>query len=131
MLALALSTDALMADVVVVVSSNSPVIELSKKQVADIFLGRDRRFPDGREAVPIDHEDGTAVRDEFYIRFTGKSFAQIKAHWSKIIFTGRGHPPKEALSSSEVKQWIAENPNAIGYIEPSEVDGRVRVLFPK
>ena len=130
-LALCLSADAVLADVVVVVSSNSPVVELSKNQLEDIFLYKVKRFPDGREAVPIDLAEGTVTRDEFYARFTGKSPAQIRAHWSKIIFTGRGLPPKAVLNSSEVKELIVENPNAIGYIEQSEVDSRVRVLLLK
>lgn len=130
-LALGLSADAVMADVVVVVSANSPAVELSRGQLEDIFLCKVKRFPDGREVMPIDQEEGTAVRDEFYAKFTGRSFAQIKAHWSKIIFTGRGLPPKTVLNSFEVKKQVVENPNAIGYIEQSEVDSRVRVLLPK
>jgi len=130
-LALGMSADAVLADVVVVVSSNSPVVELNKNQLADIFLGKVRRFPDGREVVPIDQEEGMAARDEFYAKFIGKSATQIKAHWSKIIFASRGRPPKAALSGDEVKNLLAENPNAIGYIERSEVDSRVKVLLPK
>ena len=52
----------------------------------------------------------------------------LKAQWSKIIFTGRGQPPRQASSSSEAKKIIAENPNAIGDIDGSAVDGSVRVL---
>jgi ABC-type phosphate transport system substrate-binding protein len=53
----------------------------------------------------------------------------VKAHWAKIIFTGRGHPPEEAPNSVEVKKLIDKNPNAIGYIENNLVDGSVRVLL--
>lgn len=131
-LVLGLGAGAAPADVVVIVSSGSPVVELSKNQLADIFMCKVRRFPDGREVVPIDQEEGSVARDEFYARFTGKSAAQIKAYWLKNIFTGRGEPPKDVLSSgSEVKKRVAENPNAIGYIEQGEVDGSVRVLLPK
>lgn len=117
-----------MADVVAVVSSNSAVTTLSKKQISDIFLGKSARFPDGHPAIPLDQAEGTAVRDEFYASFTGKSAAQIKAHWSKILFTGRGQPPKVASNSDQIKQLLARSPSAIGYIERSAVDSSVRVL---
>ena len=55
--------------------------------------------------------------------------AQMKAHWAKIIFTGRGHPPEEAANSAEVKKLIVNNPNAIGYIDKSLVDATVKVLL--
>jgi ABC-type phosphate transport system substrate-binding protein len=116
------------ADVVAVVSSKNPVTSLSKSQVADIFLGKTARFPDGTLAVPIDQEESSPARDEFYATFTGKSPAQIKSHWTKIIFTGRGQPPKAVSNSTEVSRLIAANPQAIGYIERSAVDSSVKVL---
>ena len=115
-------------DVVAVVSAKSPVISLNADQVADIFLGKTSRFPDGSQAVPIDLGEDSPARDRFYAQYTGKSPAQVKAHWSKIIFTGRGQPPRQANSSLEAKKLIADNPNAIGYIDPSQVDNSVRVL---
>ena len=82
------------ADVVAVVSSKSTLVTLSKDQVTDIFLGKTTRFPDGSQAIPIDQQEGTPARDEFYTKFAGRSPAQIKSHWTKIIFTGRGKPPR-------------------------------------
>jgi hypothetical protein len=60
----------------------------------------------------------------------GKSAAQMKSHWSKIIFTGRGQPPKTVSSGVEVKKLIAANPQAIGYIERTAVDSSLKVLQP-
>jgi len=117
------------AEVVAVVSARSPVNVLSKDQIADIFLGKTVHFPDGERAVPIDQTEGSAARDEFYTRYAGKSAVQMKAHWSKIIFTGRGQPPKEVSTSLEVKKRLVEDPNAIGYIEKTLADGSVRLLY--
>ena len=128
-LALSLSGGTTMADVVAVVSSSSPLTELSKNQVMDIFLGRVSHFPDGEQALPIDQAEGSAARDEFYAKFAGKSAAQIKAHWAKIIFTGRGQPPEEVSNSIEVKKLVIKKPHAIGYIDKNMVDGNVKVLL--
>jgi len=128
-LALSLGLNASAAEVVAVVSAKNPVTMLSKNQVVDIFLGKTSRFPDGTPAVPIDQEEGSAARDEFYATFAGKSPAQLKAHWSKIIFTGRGQPPMAVSTSIEVKKHVVETPNAIGYIDKTLVDGSVKVLL--
>jgi ABC-type phosphate transport system substrate-binding protein len=117
------------AGVVAVVSARNPVSALSKNQVVDIFLGRASRFPDGSAAVPVDQAEGSPARDEFYLEFAGKSPAQLKAHWSKIIFTGRGQPPKEVGNGAEVKKRVAESPTAIGYLEESQVDSSVKVVL--
>lgn len=128
-LLLGLSVGSAAADVVVVVSAQSPLTALTREQVVDIFLGKTSRFPDGSRAVPIDRLEGSAQRDEFYLKFAVRSPAQVKAHWSKIIFTGRGQPPQEIASASELKKAIAENPNAIGYMEQKLVDASVKVLL--
>jgi len=127
-LALCAASAAVKADVVVVVATSSPVKTLARNQVADIFLGKTSRFPGGGQATPIDQIEDSPTRDEFYTTFTGKSASQLKAHWSKIIFTGRGQPPQAVSSSAEVKKRVAENPDTIGYIDAREVDGSVRAL---
>jgi ABC-type phosphate transport system substrate-binding protein len=116
------------ADVVVVVSASSTTAALTSAQVVEIFLGKVSRYPDGARAMPIDQAEGSAARDEFYAKLAGHSPAQIKAYWSKIIFTGRGRPPPAATSAAELKTRLAANPNAIGYMERSLVDDKLRVL---
>jgi ABC-type phosphate transport system substrate-binding protein len=127
-LALALISVRAAANVVAVVSSKSAIRTLTVTQVADIFLGRMSRFPDGTLAVPIDLSDGSAERDQFYLKVAGKTPAQVKAYWSKIIFTGRGQPPKAVRSALDMRKYIAANIAAIGYIDETLVDDSVRVL---
>ena len=126
--ALSLGCSAAVSDVVAVVSAKSSVMALSQQQIVDIFLGNTSLLPNGEKAIPIDQAEGSATRDEFYAKFAGKSAAQMKAHWSKIIFTGRGQPPKEAALSIDAKKRIVDNPNAIGYIDNNLVDSSIRVL---
>jgi ABC-type phosphate transport system substrate-binding protein len=128
-LALSLSSAVVEADVVAVVSAKSPIVALDKSQVADLFLGKTSRLPNGVQAVPIDQAEGLAARDEFYEKLLGRTAAQMKAYWSKIIFTGRGQPPPSVSNAVEMKKRISENPAAIGYIDRSLVDNSVRVVF--
>ena len=117
------------ADLVVIVSARNPVATLRADQVAAIFLGQSVRFPDGTEAVPFDLRLGTPMRDEFYARVTNKSPALLKAHWSKMVFTGRGQPPVELQDSTAVRRKVADDPEAIGYIERSALDASVRAVL--
>ena len=127
-LVLSLGAGAASADVVVIVSARNPIGELTKNRVADIFLGKTNQFPDGEKAVPIDQVDGAPARDEFYQLVSGRSPAQIRAYWSKLMFTGRGQPPQEFVSGSAVLKRIAGDPHAIGYVERSQVDPSVRIV---
>lgn len=116
------------AEVVPVVSAKSPTQALARQELADIFLGRKIRFPDGQPVVPLDQQVGSPLRDEFYDTVVGISAVQLKAHWSKIIFTGRGKPPRTMANDLEVRKAVASDPQYIGYIDRNLVDGSVRVL---
>jgi ABC-type phosphate transport system substrate-binding protein len=119
---LMLAAAAARADVVVVVSARSAVTQLSKDQVTDIFLGQ------GGSQEPID-QDAAAMREEFYSKVTGRSAAQVKTHWAKLSFSGKGTPPKSVGGDEDVKKALAANPNAIGYIDKSKVDASVKTVF--
>jgi ABC-type phosphate transport system substrate-binding protein len=117
------------AELVVIVSAKSPITTLRADQVADIFLGQIGNFPDGGEAIALDQSIGSPLRDNFYAKVTSKSPALVKAYWTKMIFTGRGQPPKELPSSAAVRRQVADNPNLIGYIDRSALDASVKAVL--
>ena len=116
-------------ELVVIVSSRSPVTSLRPEQVADIFLGQIANFPGGLEAVALDQSIGSPERDEFYSKVASKSRPLVKAYWTKMIFTGRGQPPKEIGGSAAVRKMVADNPSLIGYIDKSALDPSVKTVL--
>lgn len=120
LLSLALTGAANAADIVVI--GNPSAAPLTKDQVADVFLGK------SQSSVPVDQVESAPIRAEFYKKATGRDPAQIKALWSRLVFSGKAQPPKEVADSGAVKKAVAADPKAIGYIEKSAVDGSVKVL---
>ena len=112
-----------LAEVVVVVNPKAAESTLGKEQVAQFFLGRSTAM------TPIDQPDGTPLRAEFYKKVTDKDTSQIKALWSKLVFTGKATMPKEVADNAAVKAAVAANPKAIGYIDKSAVDATVKVVY--
>lgn len=117
------------ADVVVIVSAKNANYGLEKIDVEQIFLGKVSVFPDGSKAVPIDQNEGSASREAFNDKVLNKSASQLKAYWSRLIFTGKGTPPKESGNDAEVKALVAQNPNLVGYVDAKVVDSTVKVVF--
>ncbi|WP_354329199.1 MULTISPECIES: hypothetical protein [unclassified Undibacterium] len=111
-----------MADVVIVVNPKNPLANMTPEQVAQYFLGKSTTF------TPLDQPENSAIRAEFYKKVADKEPSQVKAIWSKLVFTGKGTLPKEYGSSAEVKKAVASDLNAIGYIEKSSVDVTVKVI---
>jgi len=124
-----LAASCMASELVVIVSARNPVTALRPEEVAAIFLGQTARFPDGMEAVPLDQRIGVPLRDEFYLRVTGKTPPLLKAWWSKMVFTGRGQPPAEAGDSAAVRRRVADNPGLVGYVDRSALDASVRAVM--
>jgi ABC-type phosphate transport system substrate-binding protein len=117
------------AEVAVIVSANNPNASIDADTLSRIFLGKASNFPDGNQAIPVDQTEGATARESFNEKVLGKNSSQLKAYWSRLIFTGKGTPPKESGSDADVKALVANNPNLIGYIDSSAVDGSVKVLY--
>jgi ABC-type phosphate transport system substrate-binding protein len=112
-----------MAEVVAVVNPKAAESSMTKDQVAQFFLGKSSAF------TPVDQPDSAPVRAEFYKKVTDKEASQVKALWSKLVFTGKATMPKEVGDSAAVKKAVAADPKAIGYIEKSAVDASVKVVY--
>lgn len=116
------------ADFVVVVSPRNPLNALRADQVAAIFLAQSGRFPGGAEAVALDLPLGSPLRNDFYVTVAARTPALMKAYWTKMVFTGRGQPPRELASSVAARRLVADNPAMIAYIDKSALDASVKAL---
>jgi ABC-type phosphate transport system substrate-binding protein len=121
-----LSTTA-MADVVVVVNkANSSALD--QKTVQRIFLGKDKKFPDGSPLTAINQSAESPTRASFDERVLGRNSSQVSAYWSKLVFTGKGVPPMELPNDQAVIEKVASTPDAIGYVDSTSVTDSVTVI---
>jgi ABC-type phosphate transport system substrate-binding protein len=101
---------------------------LDKDSISRLFLNKAKAFPSGTQAEPIALEEGQAATEEFNGKVLNKSAAQLTAFWSKLVFTGKGQPPKALANDAAVISAVAANPGAIGYVDASAVNDSVRVV---
>lgn len=119
--ALLATAGAASAQVAVVVGSGAT--PPSKAQLEEIYLGKNFDYK------PLDLAEGNPLREQFYKKLTNRDQSQVKAVWSRIVFTGKGQPPAQMADAAAVKKAVAANPKAVGYIETSAVDASVRVAL--
>ncbi|WP_104204420.1 phosphate ABC transporter substrate-binding protein [Billgrantia saliphila] len=127
-LLLCLVSSVALAEVVVVVSAQNPLAKLTRSELADLYLGRTSRFPNGQPATPVDHRENSPAYLAFYREYLGQTPAQVKMHWSRLIFTGRGQPPHSLPDSKALADFVGENASAIGYLDDAHLDERLRVV---
>lgn len=123
-----LTAPCVLAQTVIVADIRSPLPALTREQAEQFYLGHGHTLPDGSVVTLADLPSGS-IRDQFYQQLTRKNANQIRAHWSRMVFTGRALPPQQAESVTQLRQWLASQPNLIGYMPAADADGRVKVLL--
>ncbi|MBV1880273.1 MAG: phosphate ABC transporter substrate-binding protein [Pseudomonadales bacterium] len=101
---------------------------VTAKEVSALFLAKTNRL-NGTSLKPIDMPNGNSLRNDFYLSMTKKSAMQMKAYWSRLIFTGKGIPPPVAESAEDVIDIISEELNYIGYVNTEDTGNKVKVLL--
>jgi len=118
-----LSLGAVTAWAQVAVVMGASAAPLTKDQVANLYLGR------SFDLKPLDLPEASPLREQFYKKATDRDLSQVKATWSRIVFSGKGQPPKELPDAAAVKKAVAADPKAVGYIDKGSVDGSVKVVL--
>lgn len=121
-LAYYLSSGNVWAQRIAIITANSAA-PLTKAQIAKVYLGR------SFERKPYDLPEGSPLRTEFYRVATDSTLAQVRSNWARVMFTGRGEPPRELSDATAVKRAVAADALAVGYIEADAVDGTVKTVL--
>ena len=126
---LMLAAPAVRAEIVLVTAMDSAIEALSRDEAEQLYLGRRATLSARGALILLDLPSGP-VRDQFYRLLTGKNPSQIRAYWSRMVFTGRALPPTESANVSDAHRILLENPNAIAYLPATYAeDPSLRVLL--
>lgn len=112
--------------IMVVTSKDSRISQLSREEVAELFLGK-LKYINDIPVTPIDSID-SALRERFYQAVTEMNSIRVKAYWSRIVFSGQGRPPFEA-SVAEAYERIKAEQGALTYLSSNQVTPDMKVVF--
>lgn len=116
------------SETVVVVPKDSLVESLNDVDVANIFLARTNRFPNGDKSIPIELKNDT-LRETFYQDISGKTPKQLSAYWTTLVFTGKGRPPKRYPTYQELTNRFLLNSGSITYLDKSQVTNNMKIVY--
>lgn len=129
LLHIALASGGAQADLVVVTSQKSGIEYLSRQEVVNLYMGRLRTNTAGNTATPLDLAVDTPERVEFYRLLVNKEPADIKAYWSRLVFSGGARPPQSAENIDELIRTISQTPGLVGYLPRKQLDNRLKVIY--
>jgi hypothetical protein len=90
-----------------------------------IYLREVRNWENSEgEIIPVD----LTTAYNFYQNLFGKSYVQMQAYWVSMRIKHSIDLPVSKKDPESVKQFIAANKTAIGFLNNSDLDDRVKVL---
>lgn len=105
-------------DFVVIVNADNPYYTLERSFIADAFLKKTTRWPNGDVIRPVDLAPDAPVRERFSQAILKRSVGAVKSYWQQMIFSGRDIPPPELARDEDVIKYVTTHPRAIGYVSP-------------
>ncbi len=117
------------SDFVVIANMDSGIEKMSKDEVINVYMGRNRKLASGIIALPLDLETPIAEKAHFYSVMVNKELSEISSYWARLLFSGQGAPPKQVTNQDEAIDIVINRKGAIAYIDRKKIDKRVRVVF--
>lgn len=115
-------------DIAIIVSKQSPVASLSQAEAQQLFSGQLRSI-NGHSVEALDMPGSDALRHAFYQQLLGRSADQMRAHWARLIFTGKARPPREVSNAGEMRALVTGNSHYVGYLPADQVPANAKVLL--
>jgi ABC-type phosphate transport system substrate-binding protein len=113
----------------VVVNTESKLARISDDELLRIFLGKKTLWEETSTRIqPALLEEELPVAQAFLESTLKKSVSQYRAYWKRLLFSGGGSAPRTFRSSAQVIDFVTRQPGAIGVVESTAADARVRVL---
>ena len=112
------------SDFVIVANKQMAGSSINKKALKGIYLREVKNWGNGNEIIVVNLEDG----GDFYQNLFGKSAVQMQAYWLNMRIKYSVDLPVTKKDSASVKQFVASNKGAIGFIKKSELDDSVKEL---
>jgi hypothetical protein len=84
--------------------------------VAQAFLKKIHRWPDGETILPVDLDQDSPIRSRWSRDVLSRSVGAVRIYWQQMIFSGRELPPPEMRTEDDVVEYVLRRPGSIGYV---------------
>ena len=112
----------------VIVNVENDVTKVQRAFLADAFLKKTSRWPDGEVVRPVDLSTDSTVRRRFTQDLLDRSVTSVKHYWQRVLFSGRDVPPPELETEQEVVDYVKSHPGAVGYVSAGADVSGVKVV---
>jgi hypothetical protein len=114
----------------VVVVANVNVHKLDVQTVQRIYTGKVIEVA-GVPVAPVNWHVGQSARQRFLADYLQQNEDNYLAYWTVRRYVGKGVPPREVGSVTEVINYVLSTPGAVAYLDEADVPASMNVVLRK
>ena len=117
-------------EVDIIVNKANTVDDLPLAEAKKVFLGDKSTWPSGKRVTILMLSPGQPERAVVLRQIYKLAEDELGQYFVQAAFAGKvSAPPKDIPSAAQMKQAVAGNPGAIGYVKKEDVDDTVKVVL--
>lgn len=113
---------------VVIANNDVQTDTISAAALKDIYTGKTKYWPDGESVVIVVLAGQT---DAALAEVSGMEASQFRTFWQRMVFSGRGQPPKKVTDTAALVALIAATKGAIAIVPAETALKGVKILEVK
>ena len=114
---------------VVVVSQDSRLREISLRDLRRLYLGENLDGPDGKRIIPLNHNRNATERILFDERILGMGSDEVGRYWIDRKIRGQPGPPRTASPLDRLRAAIRRVQGTLSYLRVGDVQDGMKVLL--
>lgn len=117
-------------EVDIIVNKANTVDDLPLADAKKVFMGDKSTWPSGKRVTILMLAPGLPERAVLLREIYKMPEDQLGQYFVQAAFAGKvAAPPKDVATAAQMKQAVAANPGAIGYVKKEDVDDTVKVVL--
>ncbi len=114
----------------IIVNDSVSVDTVKRDELKRIFLGKKVKW-NSNQSIKVAVLKKGDMHENFLRTYIRKTSAQFNYYWKKLLFTGKGLPPKSFTSENEIIQYVSSTVGAIGYASSGIQKDGIKVITIK
>jgi hypothetical protein len=117
-------------EVDIIINKTNTVDDLPLADAKKVFMGDKSTWPSGKRVTVLMLAQGLPERAVILREIYKMPEDQLGQYFVQAAFAGKvSAPPKDIASAALMKQTVAGNPGAIGFVKKEDVDDTVKVVL--
>ena len=103
--------------IMVIANDKGAPTSMTMKELKSVMQGEKQRWADGTKVSIAFMKANTSVGSSTAKKIMGMTGDQLNKFWLALVFQGKAKAPVFYGSSTDVENYVAQNPGAIGVVE--------------